>query len=149
MQDSVISKAEYVELGLTRTSVCEALTRGVDIRQGDDLERLTPRFHPLTTSHPLLLGLHPASYRHKLSSFPHVPVTFCTSARTLANIYYIVFFPLGVLREVKFHSTRSRTKFVREMKKRRPDTSDEKLPEFLLLGSRSCQVASRRGGRFY
>ena len=119
------------------------------------LEELKPPFHPLTTGHPLPLGLHPASYRHKLSSFPHVPATFCASARTLTNIYYIVFFFRSVscvrsyfiLREpfayhIVGYQIRSRNE------KRRPDTSDEKLPELLLPGSRSCQVASRSSGWF-
>ena len=35
MQDSMVSKVDYVELGLTCASVCEALDRGIDRRQAD------------------------------------------------------------------------------------------------------------------
>jgi hypothetical protein len=33
----MIKKAEYVELGLTCADVCEALNRGIDRRQADQL----------------------------------------------------------------------------------------------------------------
>jgi len=35
MQDSMISKADYVELGLACADVCEALNRGTNIRRAD------------------------------------------------------------------------------------------------------------------
>lgn len=37
MQDSVVKKAEYVELGLTCAGVCEALNRGMVGRRTDQL----------------------------------------------------------------------------------------------------------------
>jgi hypothetical protein len=35
----MISKADYVELGLTCAGVCEALNQGINRRQGDQLSR--------------------------------------------------------------------------------------------------------------
>ena len=36
-QDSVINRADYVELGLVCANVCKALDRGMNGRQGEDL----------------------------------------------------------------------------------------------------------------
>ena len=35
----MVSKADYVELGLTCADVCEALARGIDRRQADQLSQ--------------------------------------------------------------------------------------------------------------
>jgi len=37
MQDSIISKANYFELGLTCADVCETLDLGMDGRRADEL----------------------------------------------------------------------------------------------------------------
>ena len=39
MQDSMISKAGYVELGLACADVCGALNRGMNIRRADQLSQ--------------------------------------------------------------------------------------------------------------
>ena len=39
MQDSMVNKVEYVELGLTCADVCEALNQGMDRRQADQLSQ--------------------------------------------------------------------------------------------------------------
>ena len=57
-----------------------------------------------------------------------MPATFCTSTRTLANIYYLVFFLFGVLHEVTLYDENHSlimslgTKFFREMKKKKTHT---------------------------
>ena len=39
MQDSMASKADYVEIGFTCTDVCKALDRGMNTRRADQLNR--------------------------------------------------------------------------------------------------------------
>ena len=39
MQDSMASKADYVEIGFTCADACEALDRGMNTRQADQLNQ--------------------------------------------------------------------------------------------------------------